>query len=294
MLTPASVILILYAVATLNYIGTVNSAFTYQGKIALVTGGSQGIGYEIIRELLRNGLKGVTLVDVNEKTGRKTAKEFNQLYAPGKVIFIPADVSNGEQFENAFKIALYHWKRLDIVVNNAAVFNENTWKMQVDVNVVGTLQGTLLGFEYMSKAKGGSGGTIINIGSIAAIDPIFFLPFNSATKSFVVGLGRALGHKIYYDYNEVRVITLCPGTTNTSSPNKVGFRESLSNELSPYVVDAALLSSKAYPTQASSNVAKGVVTVLNEGGSGSVWVVENDEPAYEIDFPERESMRKEG
>lgn len=283
--------LIFCILAISGHISLVNGE-DLQGKVALVTGGARGIGYEIIRELLTSGVKGVTLVDIDRLNGKKAARELNHMYGRGRVIFIPADVSKWDQFETTFKISIQHWNQLDIVVNNAAVFNENAWKLQIDVNVVGTLQGTFLGFEYMSKAKRGVGGTIVNIASVSGIDPVFYLPINSATKSFIIALGRSLGHEVYYDYNNVRIITLCPGITSTQSPDKLGFTQSLSTAFSPYVIDAALEATKMDKPQRANSVGKALVSVLNDGSNGSVWVAEDDEPAYEIVFPDRKAMRK--
>ncbi|XP_031357247.1 15-hydroxyprostaglandin dehydrogenase [NAD(+)]-like isoform X2 [Photinus pyralis] len=177
--------------------------FNIEGKIALVTGGAQGIGYATIDALLQAGVRGVTLVDENVAKGRSTAKSFNAKYGYGRVIFLAADVSNGNIFEDVFKVSLDHWRGLDIVVNNAGVFNENNRNDTINTNIVGVVHGTMLGFKYMSTAKGGRGGVIINVSSIAALTTVYYCPVYSGSKSFVLELGRALGNPIYYDYNMV-------------------------------------------------------------------------------------------
>ncbi|KAB0799079.1 hypothetical protein PPYR_06959 [Photinus pyralis] len=207
------------------------------GKTALVTGGSRGIGFGIARDLLSNGVRGVTLVNVNINKGQNAAKLLNEEFGYGKAIFIPADVSDGDQLESAFKISARHWNGLNFVINNAGVGNEKNWKSAIDINIVGTLQGTLLGIKYMSKNRGGQGGVVINISSTLAIEPVFNGPVYSATKSFINALGRSLGHQVYYNYNQVGIITICPGLTNTEL--KDSLQQGVSEMLHPNLVDEA-------------------------------------------------------
>lgn len=82
---------------------------------------------------------------------------------------------------------------------------------------MGTVNGTLLGMEeYIPKYRGGNEGVIVNISSIAGLDPYLTLPVYTGTKFAVQSLSRAFGHKYHYERTKVKVITLCPGMTETS------------------------------------------------------------------------------
>uniref|UniRef100_A0A1Y1MVB3 15-hydroxyprostaglandin dehydrogenase n=1 Tax=Photinus pyralis TaxID=7054 RepID=A0A1Y1MVB3_PHOPY len=264
----------------------------FEGKIALITGAADGLGFGCANQLLKDGLKGVTIIDINRMKGKEAAIKLNDAFGPGRAIFIPADISNDTEFEVAFQVSMKHWKRLDIVVNNAGIVNENNWRLAMNVNAIGTLKGTLLGFKYMSSAKGGRGGVILNMSSLAAIVAPDFFPVYTATKSFIIGLGRSLGQDLYYEHNRVRVVTLCPGFTKTDLIAPERFVNSLSDALSPYVKPSALGGLKNFPTQAVDNVSRACAKVIKDGSNGSVWIVENDLPAYEIIMPDRDSMRK--
>ncbi|XP_031356981.1 15-hydroxyprostaglandin dehydrogenase [NAD(+)]-like [Photinus pyralis] len=264
-----------------------------KGQVALVTGGAQGIGYAAVEALLHAGIRGVTIVDLNITKGKTAARALNLKNGSGRVVFIPADVSNESQLEDAFKISLQHWKGLDIVVNNAGTSNETNWKAAINTNVVGTLQGTFLGFRYMSKGKGGKGGVIVNVASIAALGNEFYIsPVYSATKSFILGLGRTLGHQVYYDYNEVRIVTVCPGLTRSDLVSGDSIKSRMSNALVPNLPDIAVKAVANGVFQSSRNVGEGIRMVIEDGSNGSVWVIEDDEPPYEVDFPDRKAMRK--
>ncbi|KAK5645129.1 hypothetical protein RI129_006429 [Pyrocoelia pectoralis] len=261
-------------------------SFDLKGKVALITGGAQGLGFGIGSELLSNGVRGVTLVDINADKGKQAAKTLNEKFGRGKSIFVPADVSNSSQFETAFKVSIRHWGGLDVVINNAGIVNEIEWQWMVNVNVVGTLQGVFLGVKYMSAANLGRGGVIINIATVDAIDSLYVLPIYSSTKSFILDVSRALGHHVYYDHSKIKMITVSPGATNTSMFNWDNFSQGLSNTFYPN-----LKKFKNVLLEIVSDVARDIVNILKRGNSGSVWVVE-DGSCYVVEFPDRKCMRK--
>lgn len=80
---------------------------------------------------------------------------------------------------------------------------------------MGLARGTLLGFQYMGKDRGGHGGSIVNIASALVFQKPGGCPIHVGTKYFAVGLGCSFGHPSYFTRTGVRVITLCPGLTRT-------------------------------------------------------------------------------
>ncbi|XP_031356902.1 15-hydroxyprostaglandin dehydrogenase [NAD(+)]-like isoform X2 [Photinus pyralis] len=267
-------------------------SYDFNGKIALVTGGNRGIGLGITTQLLRNGVKGVTMVSVNETRGSKAVRLLTEKFGSGKVIWLRADVSDERELEEAFNASIAHWGALDIVVNNAGVSDEPHPVRLINVNSVGVVQGTILGFRYMSVAKGGRGGVVVNVASIYGIDPSLIIPVYSGTKAFVIGLGRSFGSQLYYNHNKVRVMTVCPGVTNTDLISDESIMTSTTNEFLPGLTEIGYVGSKFLYKQTPDNVGKAVVVMLNNGDSGSVWVSEYDQPPYEVEFPDRKSMKK--
>lgn len=72
-----------------------------------------------------------------------------------------------------------------------------------------------MGLQYIGKDKGGNGGVIVNISSIFGVNGDTSFPIYSATKHFVVGLSRSMGTPYYYNRTGVRIVTNCPGLTDT-------------------------------------------------------------------------------
>ncbi|XP_015371683.1 PREDICTED: 15-hydroxyprostaglandin dehydrogenase [NAD(+)]-like, partial [Diuraphis noxia] len=106
-----------------------------KGKVAMVTGGAAGIGRAYCEELLKNGAK-VSICDINEDVGIKLADLLGAKFGNVKVIFCPCDVTDYPQFQDAFRKTIAAFGGLDIVVNNAGVFNDRFWEFEVDVNLV--------------------------------------------------------------------------------------------------------------------------------------------------------------
>lgn len=78
------------------------------------------------------------------------------------------------------------------------------------------IYGTKLGMNCMSKQSGGKGGTIVNVSSVLGLAPFGGAPVYTATKHGVIGLTRSMATSFHYDKSGVRVMTMCPGVTDTA------------------------------------------------------------------------------
>ncbi|XP_067003630.1 15-hydroxyprostaglandin dehydrogenase [NAD(+)]-like [Anabrus simplex] len=257
-----------------------------QGKVAIITGGASGLGLAFSKILLANGAK-VAVCDRNPNTLKEAKEDITKSFGENKAIFIEMDIQDETSFEEAFKKTKSHFNRLDILVNNAGIFDDTNWEREIDINVKGTVRGTLLGFKFLGKDNGGNGGLIVNVSSIAALDYIPFAPIYSATKNAVVALGRGLGQSFHYDRNEVRVITLCPGTTVT--PLQIACHKNVIYPVFEQMFKDAMDNG---PLGTPEVVAKSFLKMIREAKNGDVWVSEGDE-TYSVVIPKREAMRKE-
>jgi NAD(P)-dependent dehydrogenase (short-subunit alcohol dehydrogenase family) len=140
------------------------------GKIALVTGASSGIGYGIARGLAAEGATLILTARTTEKL-RQNAEELSK--AGTTVLAIPSDVSDEAQVREVFRQTLERFGRLDLLVNNAGIFDGGpvdelsveAWDRVMATNLRGPFLCTREAMRIM-KAQGG--GRIINIGSISA------------------------------------------------------------------------------------------------------------------------------
>nr|CAI5827587.1 unnamed protein product [Callosobruchus analis] len=190
--------------------------YEIRGKVAVITGGASGIGLEYAKELLRNQAKGVALADLNPELGTKALQEIEREFGPNKAIFIQTDVTDYNQFEDAFKKTAEKYKNIDILINNAGILNDSIWQKEIAVNVNGVVHGMLLGMDkYLPKYRQEEEAVIVNISSTAGIQGYGHVPIYCATKHAVHGMTRSWGVPEFYEETKVRVVGIHPGVTNT-------------------------------------------------------------------------------
>ncbi|KAG5887010.1 hypothetical protein JTB14_003688 [Gonioctena quinquepunctata] len=120
-------------------------------KVSVVTGGAGGIGSAIVEHLLKNGARGVGIVDLSEENGKAVEKKFKDTYGD-KVIFIKTDVTKEKELREALERTIEKFGNLDILVNNAGMLDEKNWRKIISVNLEALLLGTYLVLdEYFPK-----------------------------------------------------------------------------------------------------------------------------------------------
>ncbi|XP_070562357.1 15-hydroxyprostaglandin dehydrogenase [NAD(+)]-like [Ptychodera flava] len=106
------------------------------GKVALVTGGANGIGKAIVEMLLRKEAKGVGIVDIDPINGQEVAASLQKTFGDERVVFVKCDVTSNEQLKSAFEDIKKKFGRLDIVCNNAGICNEHEPVKTIATNLV--------------------------------------------------------------------------------------------------------------------------------------------------------------
>ncbi|XP_076285918.1 15-hydroxyprostaglandin dehydrogenase [NAD(+)]-like [Lasioglossum baleicum] len=244
----------------------------------LVTGAARGIGLTYVQHMLKNGAKIVSILDLPTSAGTTTVANLEKEFGKGKALFFPCDVTNVKQFEETFKKAANAMGGIDIVINNAGVVNDKNWKLTVDVNMGGVIQGSLLAMELMRKEKGGKGGVIVNISSTIGFYINRYMPAYCSSKHQVLAFSRGLAG--WYEETSVRVLVMCPGVTTTP------IIDNLESFAFDFVDKKKMVEEfNSYPTQGPENVAKAMVLLIQKGKNGSVWVSEGENPPYAIEFP---------
>ncbi|HEX9457714.1 MAG TPA: SDR family oxidoreductase [Thermoanaerobaculia bacterium] len=166
-------------------------------RVALITGASRGIGAETA---LRFGLAGAR-VAVNYNRGRDEAEEVARTIGDGRAVAIGADIADPKSIETMIDAVVARWGRLDILVNNAAVYDRNEferddydawqhgWKRTFDVNVFGASNAAFLAMRVM---RSHGGGKIINVASRAAFRGETEFADYAASKAALVNLTRSI------------------------------------------------------------------------------------------------------
>jgi len=183
------------------------------GKVALVTGGSRGIGFTTAKILSENGATVVITAKDPKRLEKSTLEIFN-------VIGIAADIRNRNDVKNVVNRIIEKFGRLDILVNNAGIFpkikklheiDEDDWNEVLDVNLTGQFRFTKEAIPYLQKTAG----CIINISSDAGLKAYqgFNVDAYSASKAALILLTKCWA--LEYATNKIRVNCICPGVVDT-------------------------------------------------------------------------------
>ncbi len=193
------------------------------GKVALVTGGSKGIGAGIAKKLAANGAS----VIVNYANSKDEAeKVVSQIISDGgKAKAIKASVNSAAEITALFETAKDTFGNIDILVNNAGIyafspldaFSEEDYKKQFDINVLGLLLVSKEALKHFPE----SGGSIINISSVVSTAPTANSVIYSATKGAVDTITKALAVELAP--RKIRVNTVAPGPVETEGFHDAGF-----------------------------------------------------------------------
>ncbi len=185
------------------------------GKVAIVTGASKGIGAAIARTFAEAG----AAVAVNYASSKADAERVvgEIVKAGGKAVAIQADVAKRADVERLFEETKAKLGRPNILVNNAGVYRfapleavtEQDFHSHFDTNVLGAILAT----QEAVKAFDGSGGSIINISTIASANPSPNTLLYSASKSAIDTITRELALELAG--KGIRVNAIAPGMTET-------------------------------------------------------------------------------
>jgi NAD(P)-dependent dehydrogenase (short-subunit alcohol dehydrogenase family) len=185
-------------------------------KVALITGGSSGIGRAVALAWAREGAK-VVVSDVDRGGGEETVGQVRT--AGGEAIFIAADVGKPEECEALVRGAVEKFGRLDIACNNAGIggpqaptadYPLDGWAQVIGINLSGVFYG--MKYQLPAMLKNG-GGAIINMASILGAVGFAGAPAYAAAKHGVVGLTQTAA--LEYSAQGVRINAVGPGFIHT-------------------------------------------------------------------------------
>lgn len=187
----------------------------FDGKVAIITGGTSGIGLATARLLSREGAQ-VVLMARDPVRGREAVETIG---ADGRAIFVAGDVSVAADGKRCADMAVQTFGGLDILFNNAGVIyvnrslvdtSEQEWDSVVDSNLKGTFLMSKYAIPHMIKNNGGA---IVNNASIFGLVGGSGVAAYCAAKGGIVNLTRALA--LDHAAQNVRVNCVCPGSVDT-------------------------------------------------------------------------------
>ena len=185
-------------------------------KVALVTGGTTGIGKAIAQELAKSGFN----IAINYRTETEEMQELKKEIEANNVkcLFVKADISKFEETEKMAKEVIENFGKIDVLVNNAGVtkdglimrMKEDAFKQVIYINLVGTFNVTRNIVPYMVKQRSGR---IINIASVVGLVGNAGQSNYSASKAGIIGFTKSLAKEL--SSRNILVNAVAPGFIET-------------------------------------------------------------------------------
>jgi len=188
-----------------------------KGRVAIVTGGGQGIGKAIVKRLIEDGLR-VVVAEMDEEAGRETLREYHDL---GESVFMHADISDEAAVKAVVRETVASFRRVDALINNAGIFINKPlarvslaeWNRVLSINLTGAFLCAKYSAPHLAKTRG----SIVNIASTRALMSEPDTEAYSASKGGVVALTHSLALGLGPD---VRVNCISPGWIEVSGWKK--------------------------------------------------------------------------
>ncbi|MEA3500829.1 MAG: 3-oxoacyl-[acyl-carrier-protein] reductase [Candidatus Marinimicrobia bacterium] len=237
-----------------------------QGKIAIVTGASRGIGLEIAKTFHKNGAK-IVITDIDENTLFTVNKKFND---SENVLSVVSDVSNADSVTNIVKKTIEKFDKIDILINCAGItrdnliirMKENDWDNVINTNLKSVFLTSKIAGRYMMKAKSGN---IINISSVVGITGNAGQANYSASKAGIIGITKSLAKE--FASRNIRVNAIAPGFIDTA------MTKNLKEKAKGQLIDAILLK-RLGKTEDIANTALFLASSLSDYITGQTLIVD--------------------
>jgi len=188
----------------------------FKNRLAIVTGGGQGIGKEICLKLVKSKAK-VIIFDVNEESFNKTVEEIRAI--EGEILALKVDVTKYKEVKKAVSYVIDKYKGIDILVNNAGIARDSlllrmkkeNWHKVLDVNLTGVFNCLKAVIRCMMKQRYGR---IVNISSIIGLRGNIGQANYSAAKAGIIGLTKSAAREL--GRYGISVNAVAPGFIDTA------------------------------------------------------------------------------
>ncbi|MBK6264484.1 SDR family oxidoreductase [Marivirga sp. S37H4] len=225
-----------------------------ENKVALITGGSKGIGYGIAEALLAQGAK-VAITSRSEEAALEAAQSLKKSSGSENVLGLKSDVRNYNDHEACVDAIIQKWGQLDVVVANAGVgrfgsvedITVEQWNEVIETNLTGVFYTIKSAVEQLKKQKG----YFITISSLAGTNFFAGGAAYNASKFGLTGFSQAV--MLDLRQSGVNVSTIMPGSVatyfNDHKPNKDDFWKIQQEDIGQIVVDLLEMNPRTLPSK---------------------------------------------
>ena len=198
-------------------------------RVVVVTGGASGIGESIVEAFARQDAQ-VVFFDIQDEAAERLIRQLGEagLRAP---VYWHCDLTDIDELRKTVGEVLERFRRVDVLVNNAGndtrhsmeEVSSASWDQTIAVNLKHYFFMTQALVPSMRGAAGGSGGSIINMGSISWVIPGMDMPVYNTAKAAIVGMSRSFAHQFGVD--KIRVNCVMPGAVFTERQKRLWYDE---------------------------------------------------------------------
>ncbi|XP_075163381.1 uncharacterized protein LOC142236015 [Haematobia irritans] len=254
-----------------------NMSFALKCKNVIYLGGFGGIGQKCVEEFLKKGVQNLVVFDLKENSD--VMKKWQDTYKSSNIYFQPVDVTKSETIEEAYKQSKQKLDYIDVVLNGCGLMDDRYLDLTIDINLRGVLHSSMIALGYMDKSKGGRGGVIANISSVAGIEASGMFAIYSAAKHGVTAFSRAMSNPLYFKNTGVNFVTICPGLTETPLLDNVKDKVTLIEYGQPMAEKFVTLQ-----TQSAQVCSENIIKAIETNKLASVWLLDRGEMS-EIEMP---------
>ena len=223
------------------------------GKTALITGGSKGIGLGVAEAMVRYGMH-VAVTSRTQEAADQAAESLNEI-GPGTAIGIASDVRELDSQEQAVTKVIEAWGQLDVVIANAGVghfapiedMTVEQWNDVIDINLTGVFYTTKASVPELKKSKG----YLITIASLAGTNFFAAGAAYNASKFGLVGFTQAV--MLDLRQSDIKVTTIMPGSVatyfNNHTPNDADAWKIQPEDIGQMVMDLLKMNPRTLPSK---------------------------------------------
>jgi len=200
--------------------------YSFRNRVAVITGGSRGLGLALAKELVHQGAS-IAILARDTIELERAKQHLASISSDAKVLAVRCDITQDEELQQAFNQIESHYGRLDLLINNAGsiavgpfeTMGQADFDSQLNLQIHAVIQAVRLAIPAFRRV---GSGRIVNISSIGGIIPVPHMSTYCTAKFALAGLSESIASELALD--NIKVTTVYPGLMRTGSPIQAVFK----------------------------------------------------------------------